>query len=150
METIGLWEVTSLIPHRYPFLFVDQIEIDISSGTKKGLKVRAILPPETMDFWMVCPLPNGQLGFPPNFAIEFWAQMIGAAFLHCNPECRNQSCCLGSMEKIKFEHPIMRGDVIEGEVVITHSLSDVFKAHGIIYNGDRVMATGDFTCGLLK
>ncbi len=142
---IQLDEVKSLLPHRYPFLFLNGVEIDVSGGTKKGLMARAILPPGAMEFWLQGP----ERTFPPVLAIEFFAQMIGVAFLQCNPECRDRPCYLASMEKVAFECPIIAGVVVEGEVVICGSTPDALKARGTLYSVDNKipLVTGAFTCG---
>ncbi len=149
-KVIELWETASLIPHRYPFLFASQVEVDTSAGTKVGLKASAMLPPESMDSWNTYPFPGGKTGFPPIFAIEIFAEIIGAAFLHVNADYRGKLGGLLAMEKVILSPVPFQGLAVDSVVTITSIKGPFFKSRGRMRCGDHIIAEGDFTCGLLE
>lgn len=149
-KVIELWETASLIPHRHPFLFASSVEVDASAGTKVGLKASAILPPESMGLWNTYPLPGGKVGFPPIFAIEIFAEIIGVAFLHVNADYRGKLGGLLTMENVILSPAPFQGLKVDSVVTIASIKGPFFKSRGQMCCGDRIIAVGDFTCGLLE
>jgi 3-hydroxymyristoyl/3-hydroxydecanoyl-(acyl carrier protein) dehydratase len=143
---IGLEDIKALIPHRDPMLFVHSVEIDVSGGTKKGLQARAILPPETIEFWLQGP----ERAFPSVFAVEVFAQVIGVAFLCANPEYRGKLGGLLAMEDVIFSPAPSQGLQINSTTSVISANGAFFKSRGQMYCGHQLIAKGDFLCGLLQ
>lgn len=142
---IGLDEIALLIPHRDPMLFVHSIEIDVSGGTKKGLQAHAVLPPEVMEFW----LQGLDRVFPSVLAVEVFAQVVGAAFLHVNPDYRGRLSALFGVENVAFVSVGDSHEPIDSLVTIVSANGKAFKARGQMFCKGKTMVTGDFTCGFI-
>lgn len=118
MPSLNKQEIMEIIPHRDPFLLIDEI-------TELEVGVRAIgkrtVPAD--DFWVKGHFPQEPVQ-PGVLTLEMLAQ-VGAVCMLALPENKGKIGYYAGIDKAKFRGKIVPGDVITLEV-------DIIKTRGII------------------
>lgn len=105
-------ELQRILPHRYPFFFVDRI-LELQPGKRiLGLKNVAANEPFFQGHFPGLPLMPGVL------ILEAMAQVGGVLVLR-SPGAEGKLALLGGAEKVRFRRGVTPGDqlLIEGEVI---------------------------------
>lgn len=119
--TMDIQEIMALLPHRYPFLYIDRI-LELEPGTR-GLARKCVSVNE----------PFFQGHFPGNpilpgvVVTEAFAQVAGVVALSSDPERANEGVALLGLDKVRFRKPIRPGDVLEIEVIKDAERRDVWR-----------------------
>jgi len=131
---VGIDQIFKLLPHRYPFLLVDKVEI-IEEGKKAvGYKNVTINEPFFQGHFPGAPVMPGVL------ILEAIAQ-VGAVLLYSAiPENSKKLVYFMGMDEVKFRNPVLPGDVLRMEVEITRFQGKVGKMEGKAYVGDKLAA----------
>ena len=132
-----------LLPHREPFLFVDEL----ISADEKGALGRYTYTMERNDFF------RGHFPFfpvvPGVVLVESMCQVAGAAIVARKllPEGK-AAFLLGSIDKVRFRHPVRPGDTLYTVVNNIKVLSKmgVFGLKG--YVGDVLVSEAEVKCVL--
>ncbi|MGL4361740.1 MAG: 3-hydroxyacyl-ACP dehydratase FabZ [Cellulosilyticaceae bacterium] len=105
-------EIMEIIPHRYPFLFVDQAEIHEDGKGATGYKNVTINEPFFQGHFPNYPVMPGVL------IIEALAQ-VGAIALLSQEEFKGKVGFLGGVDKAKFRKQVVPGDrlVLECRII---------------------------------
>lgn len=134
-------QVTDLIPHRPPFLFVDEIV----SESPDGLVARRTLRPEE-DFYKGhypgAPITPGVLLCEAVF-------QTGALYLS-RTMAAGQGTPIGvpliaKITEVRFRNPVYPGETITIEVKKKETLGGFFMMSGSVKSGDKRVLTIDFT-----
>lgn len=134
-------QVTDLIPHRPPFLFVDEIV----SESPDGLVARRTLRPEE-DFYKGhypdAPITPGVLLCEAVF-------QTGALYLS-RTMAAGQGTPVGvpliaKITEVRFRNPVYPGETIIIEVKKKETLGGFFMMSGSVKSGDKRVLTIDFT-----
>lgn len=105
-------DIEGIIPHRAPFLLVDQAEDVVAGESAVGyLDVR-----EDM-FWVPGHFPEYPV-MPGVLIVEALAQ-VGAISLLSLEENRGKIALFGGIEKVRFKRQVVPGDTLRLEVSIT-------------------------------
>ncbi len=105
-KMLNVTEIASILPHRYPFLFVDKIlEINFEEGFIVGQKNLSFNETFFQGHFPGAPIMPGVL------IIEALAQ-TGAVFIALRG-FENKTAVLLSVNHAKFRHPVKPGDVLE-------------------------------------
>jgi len=107
-QTLGYAEIEKLLPHRAPFLLIDQIK-DIELGhSATGIKAVSGNEPYFVGHFPGNPVMPGVL------IVEAMAQTAGAlAALSLGEEAEDKLVFLASVNNTKFKTPVRPGDLLE-------------------------------------
>ena len=131
-------EIQKLLPHRYPFLFVDRI-IDIEPGIKAvGIKNVTINEEFFQGHFPGHPIMPGVL------IIEALAQVAGVLAFRSGIS-EGKSVYFMSIEKAKFRKPVVPGDQLRLEISIVQQRGNVWKFSGNAVVEEKVVAEAEFT-----
>lgn len=132
-------EIEKVIPHRGDMRLVDEIR---EFNDKSGVGIHYVRDNE---FWCAGHFPGKPI-MPGVLQIEALAQT--ACFIALNHLGYTNGGALGyftTMEKIKFSHMVMPGDVLELHVELVMSKMRLYKFHGVAMVGDKKVAEATFT-----
>ncbi|MBI3593013.1 MAG: 3-hydroxyacyl-ACP dehydratase FabZ [Nitrospirae bacterium] len=134
---IDIKEISSLLPHRYPFLLVDRV-IELEPDIKAvGIKNVTINEPFFHGHFPDNPVMPGVL------IVEAMAQVAGIlAFKSGVP---GKMVYFMSIEKAKFRKIVSPGDQLRLEVKVIHKRGAVWKFSAEAYVGDKLMSEAEFT-----
>lgn len=137
--TVDLSEIQAILPHRYPFLFIDRV-VEVDAG-KRILAHKLV---SNSDPILQGHFP-GQPILPGVVQIETMAQaaVILAAKSDCfNPE--TQLCFLAGVQESKFRSPAIPGDLLKVEVIADRLGGKIGKFRGEIRCGDALCSSATF------
>jgi 3-hydroxyacyl-[acyl-carrier-protein] dehydratase len=135
-------EIQSLLPHRYPFLFIDRVE---SIGEDRIVAHKLVSRNE----------PHFEGHFPGNpvmpgvLIIEALAQagaILAARLTNFDPS--RQVIYFMGMEGVKFRKPVVPGDVLQLEVVPLRKGGAVWKMRGEAKVDGKVVAEAELLAGI--
>src|SRR3990172_6439154 len=105
LDAIGISEILSALPHRYPFLMVDRI-IGIRSD-KQGIGIKNVTANEPQ---LLGHFPNNPV-MPGVLVLEGMAQTAGVLCIRSLPSPGKPSLVyLLTIDKAKFRKPVVPGD----------------------------------------
>jgi len=109
LDAIGIKEILSALPHRYPFLMVDRI-IDIR-GDEHGIGIKNVTINEPH---FLGHFPNNPV-MPGVLVLEGMAQTAGALCIRARTEGQPKPTVVYflTIDKAKFRKPVLPGDVLE-------------------------------------
>src|SRR3990170_6422319 len=129
-------EIEKIIPHRYPFLFVDKI-VELEPG-KSAVGVKNV----TADEWFFQGHFPGYPIMPGVLIIEALAQ-TGAVAILSLPENKGKMVLFAGIDKVKFKREVKPGDQLLLEVEISRWHGKIGK--GLVQAGvkDELVVQGE-------
>ncbi len=124
--------VKQILPHRFPFLFLDKI-LEMEPG-KRIVGMKKVLPKE---YFFQGHFP-GHPVMPGVLIIEALAQCGGFLML-AKPENRGKIAYFMTIENAKFRQPVMPGDELRFEAEVTRERSRFGECAGRAYVGDKLV-----------
>src|SRR5512139_1678538 len=122
---IGITEIMSYLPHRYPFLLVDRI-VELEENKRiVGIKNVTINEPFFQGHFPGHPIMPGVL------LIEAMAQTAGVLSLHTEPEAQKKVIYFMSIDKARFRKPVLPGDQVRFEMELTKQRSTIRAFQGV-------------------
>lgn len=140
--TLNQDQIKKYIPHRDPFLFVEELR-DLIPG-EEGVGVYQVTGKE--DFFRGH-FPSRPV-FPGVLMVEAMAQTAGVIGCHFS-EFTDKLIFFMSIDNVKFRHPVGPGDLLEFRVKRTTMRPRVWKFKGETYVGDKLVAEGDLTAMIM-
>ncbi len=138
--SIDIQEILRLIPHRYPFLFVDRAENYIANQSIVGIKCVSMNEPFFLGHFPDNPVMPGVL------IIEAMGQTGGVLMSKSlNADVTNKTIFFAAVDDCRFRSPVRPGDVLRMHVDVTKHRGDIFKFKGRAFVGERITAECDFT-----
>ncbi len=116
-------QIMEVIPHRPPFLLIDEI-----NELEPGVRCVATKFIREDDFWFQGHFPQMPVT-PGVLQIEMLAQ-AGAVAMMVLPENRGKIGLFSGIDKAKFRRPVVPGDVLRLEVAITRNLGRIAVGTG--------------------
>ena len=132
-------EIKKLIPHRDPFLFVDNCEIITPGERGKSEKFFS-----ANEYFFKGHFPNNPI-VPGVIIVEAMAQTAGIVVSYKLKEFKEKSVLFMSVNKAKFRKPIFPNDKVLFEVNFVNSVRDVYKFEGTCYKEDVKVCEAEFS-----
>lgn len=133
--------IERILPHRYPFLFVDRITEFEPDRRIVGIKNVAMNEP-----YLSRPA-NGRPSLPPTILTEAVAQ-VGAILILAKPDNRDQLIFFRGMERVRFRGAVYPGDVVVVEATVKRLRSRMGVLDGQATVNGKVVINGTMTFAL--
>lgn len=135
-KILNVEEIMQTIPHRYPFLFVDKVEI-LEDGVKGiGYKNVTINEAHFQGHYPGMPVMPGVL------VVETMAQ-VGAVILLSHGDFKGKTPYFAGINKFRFKKKIVPGDSLKIEVEITKLRRSIGIGYGRVYIGEDLAGEGE-------
>ncbi len=136
-------QIQQIIPHRYPFLLVDQI-LSIENETKIiGIKCVSANEMPFMGHF-----PEKHI-MPGVLIMEALAQ-TGAVLLLSLPQFKGKIAYFAGMDKVRFKKPVIPGDVLQLEVELITLRGSIGFAQAKALVNQQVVASGELMFAVEK
>jgi beta-hydroxyacyl-ACP dehydratase FabZ len=132
-------QIRELLPHRYPFLFVDRV-IEIGENSAVGYKNVSGNEPFFEGHFPEYPIMPGVL------IAEALAQMGAILIMSKLPNPKEKLVLFAAIDNCKFRHPVVPGDQLRLEVEFTVNKPRVAKMNGKAFVDDKLVAEGTMRC----
>ena len=139
MMYLNIEEIKKLIPHRKPFLFIDECKI-IQKG-KIGESFRTF---DEAEYFFEGHFPNNPI-VPGVVIIEAMAQTAGVVVSETLINKNDQSVLFMSINKAKFRRPVLPNYKIKFYVEMTNNIKNVYKFLGKAYHNDSLVSEAEFS-----
>lgn len=124
IREIGINEILKMIPHRYPFLLVDKVDIIEPNEEAVGLKNITMNEPQFTGHFPENPVMPGVL------IIEAMAQTAAVTVMSNQEEGHKKSVFFMSVENAKFRKPVLPGHQLKMHVVKEQERRNVYRFRG--------------------
>lgn len=122
--TLNLEQIKEIIPHRDPFLLIDEV-----TELEPGVKATALKHLTGEEYWFKGHFPQKPVQ-PGVLMLEMLAQ-TGAVCALSLPENRGRIAYFGGLDKVKFRNMVFPGDTLKLEVEIIRSRGSVGIGKGV-------------------
>lgn len=136
-NVLNVESIMEIIPHRYPFLFVDKVEI-----REAGVKGVGIKNVTVNEYYFQGHYP-GMPVMPGVIIIETMAQ-VGAVILLSHSDFKGKVPYFAGINKFRFKRKVVPGDTLRIEVEIVKLRGSIGIGQGKAYVGDELAAEGEF------
>ena len=137
---IGYHEIAALLPHRFPFQFIDRV-LEFEDGVRiVALKNVSINEPFFRGHFPEQPLMPGVL------ICEALAQ-AGALLVHRSTDGvgLGRVCVLAGLDRTRFRRPVLPGDQLHLEVILLKRHRPLWKMRGTARVDGHVAAEADLS-----
>ncbi|MBK5292030.1 MAG: 3-hydroxyacyl-ACP dehydratase FabZ [Acidobacteriia bacterium] len=141
MPILDIAGIQDLLPHRYPFLLIDRIEV-LEEDSVVALKNVTANEPYFQGHFPGYPVMPGVL------IVEAMAQAAGVLVLSKMPDRHSKTVYLATVEGARFRRPVVPGDQLRLEVKMLHGRPTRAKLEGKGYVGETLVAEAIFMCVL--
>lgn len=132
-------DIKSLLPHRDPFLFVDEI---LSADEKGSVCTKRFTGDE---FFFQGHFPQYPV-VPGVLLVETMAQAGGAALSFQKVFSKDSLFFLATVDKVKFRNQVRPGDTLRLEIENLRVSANMIKQRGKAYVGDVLAAEAEWMC----
>ena len=137
-------QIMKVIPHRPPFLLIDEV-LELSESHVIGLR-----KVEESESWVEGHFPGAPV-MPGVLQVEFMAQAGGVLVLNTVPDPENYLTFFMKMDKCKFKNPVVPGDTLICKLeLISPIRRGIIHMYGQSFVGDEVKSEGEFMAKIIK
>lgn len=142
--TIDIQEIKRLIPHRYPFLFVDKVRDFVPNVSAVGIKNVTTNEPHFQGHFPSQPV------MPGVTIVEAMAQTAGI-LVSKSLELEDSGALVYflSIDNCKFRHVVGPGDVLELHVKVIRGRGKIWKFHGDAIVNGKIVTEADFAAMII-
>ncbi len=135
---LSIVEIQKLLPHRYPFLFVDRVLELEPLKSAVGIKNVTMNELQFIGHFPANPVMPGVL------ILESMVQ-VGGLIMLCSEENLGKLAFLVGIDKVRFRKPVIPGDQLKivTEVLQFHGTIGKIRARSFVNN--EVVAEGEFS-----
>tara|TARA_B100000131_G_scaffold276670_1_gene279999 strand:- start:883 stop:1347 length:465 start_codon:yes stop_codon:yes gene_type:complete len=137
-------DIIKILPHRYPFIFIDRIEIVKPGESLLALKNLTINEPFFQGHF------PGQPIMPGVISLEIMAQAGSFLMLNQVEDPLSKNMFFTSVEKARFKKPIVPGDQLRIEVDLLKKKLNLCKFHGRCIVEQVLVAESVFSANLVE
>ena len=137
MKEYGIKDIMEIIPHRYPFLFIDRVEV-----SEEGLKGTGYKNVTVNENYFTGHFPNNPV-MPGVIIIETMAQ-AGAVILLTKEQFKGKTAYFAGINKFRFKRKVVPGDSLSIDVEITRVRGGIGIGEGRAFVGGELAAEGEF------
>lgn len=131
-------QIMEIIPHRDPFLLIDEIE-----EMEVGKSITAIKYVNEKEYYFEGHFPLEKV-MPGVLIVESLAQ-AGAVAILSMPEHRGKTAYFGGIKEAKFRQKVLPGDTLRLHVELDRLRSKSGKGVAIAYVGEKVACRCEIT-----
>jgi 3-hydroxyacyl-[acyl-carrier-protein] dehydratase len=131
-------EIKAVIPHREPFLLIDEV-----TELEPGKRVVALKHVSADEYYFKGHFPD-QPVMPGVLQVESLAQ-AGAVCVLSLPEHRGKIAYFGAIDRVKFRGMVVPGDELRLEVNLENLRSRGGKGIAAAYKGDKLVCSCEIT-----
>ncbi len=135
-STLSVSDIQKIIPHRYPFLFVDRIE-----NFEPGVRATGFKQVTMNDYFFQGHFP-GHSVMPGVLIIEAMAQ-VGGAIMLSQSENQDKIAYFMSIDSAKFRFPVMPGDELRMEVEVVKKRARTGQCVGRAYVKEKLVCEAE-------
>jgi 3-hydroxyacyl-[acyl-carrier-protein] dehydratase len=139
---LDIEQIKKLIPHRYPFLFVDRV-IDIRDNGLTAIKNVTGNENFFQGHFPEYPVMPGVL------QIEALAQ-ASAIFVIQKHKLENKPIYFMALDKVKFRNQVVPGDTLTLEIELLRWGGKISKCRGVALIGEKVVVEAEMTAMIDK
>jgi 3-hydroxyacyl-[acyl-carrier-protein] dehydratase len=143
MLKFDIAKIIELMPHRYPFLLLDSVELK-EENMVIGIKNVTYNEPFFQGHFPGDPIMPGVL------IIESMVQAGGFLLLKKLDDPEKKNVYFTSINRAKFRNPVRPGDVLRHEVTLVSFRSNFCKLMGKSFVEDKLVAEGEFTAAITE
>lgn len=143
MEGFGIDKIKEIIPHREPFLLLDEV-----IKMEPGEKILAKKEIKKDEFWVKGHFPNFAV-CPGVLIVEMLAQ-AGAVCVLSLPQNKGKTAFFGGIKNARFKKQIVPGDVVFLDVVMKRLIGDVGIGQAKAIVDEKVAVLTEITFALKK
>ena len=132
-------DIEALLPHRKPFLFVDEI---ISCDEEGSVSTHTFTEDE---FFFKGHFPEYPV-VPGVILCETMAQAGGAALRYLNIVPADGLFFFATLDKVKFRNQVRPGDKARMEITFLRNSPKMIKQAGKLYVGDTLCCEAEWMC----
>ncbi len=134
---LNIDDIMEIIPHRYPFLLVDKVEIFINGKKGIGYKNVTINEPFFQGHFPNMPIMPGVL------IMEAMAQ-VGAVVLLSEEKHKGKTPYFAGINKVRFKKKVLPGDILKMDIEIIKVRGSIGIGKGAAFVDDEIATEGEF------
>ncbi len=140
-------EIMEILPHRYPFLLLDRLEVEVPG--EKGIGTKNV----TMNEEFFQGHFPGNPVMPGVLQVEAMAQTAGAIVIagrEKKESGKNAGVLFMSIDGVKFRKPVKPGDVLKMHVEKIKERRNIFVFKGVNYVDGQPVSEAEFTAMIVE
>ncbi len=136
-------KILEIMPHRYPFLLIDKVEL---SGENEVIGIKNVTFNEP---FFQGHFPGDPI-MPAVLIIESMVQAGGFLLLNKLEDPQKANVYFTTINKAKFRSPVRPGDILKHKVKLTAYRSNFYKLEGKSFVEDTMVAEGSFSGAIVE